>query len=83
MSQVEKVNHPELDTFENLDHDGTQKLQSLVGSIQWFTPLGRLDVNSAFMKLASFRTDPREGHLDRARRVISCPVKFKHVTIRI
>ena len=35
------------------------------------------------MTLASFRAEPREGHLDRARRVVSYLVKFKHATIRI
>ena len=34
------------------------------------------------MTLASFRAEPREGHLDRARRVFSYLVKFKHTTIR-
>ena len=30
------------------------------------------------MTLASFGTEPREDHLDRARRVVSYLVKFKH-----
>ena len=45
--------------------------------------LGRLDVNAGVMALASFRAEPREGHLDRARRAVSYLVKSKHVTIRI
>ena len=45
--------------------------------------LGRLDVNTAVKTLASFRAKPRKGHLDRARRVVSYLVKFKHATIRI
>ena len=35
------------------------------------------------MELASFRAEPREGNLDRARRVVSYLVKFKNDTIRI
>ena len=44
--------------------------------------LGRLDVNTAVVALASFRNEPREVHLDRVRRVVSYIVKFKHATIK-
>ena len=80
---LEKGDHPELDTSKYVDQDGTQKCQYLIGAIQWAVSLGRLDVNTAVMTLASFRAEPREGHLDRARRVVSYLVKFKHATIRI
>ena len=33
---------------------------------------GDENVNAAVVKLASFKAEPREGHLDRARRVVSC-----------
>ena len=42
-----------------------------------------LDVNADVMTLASFKAEPREGLLDRARRVVSYALKFKHSTIRI
>ena len=42
-----------------------------------------LDVNGAVMKLSSFRAEPREGHLDRARLVVSYLFKFKDANIRI
>ena len=45
--------------------------------------MGRLDVNAAVMNLDSFRAEPREGHLDGSRRLVSYLVKFKHATIRI
>ena len=35
------------------------------------------------MTLTSFRAEPRQGHLDRAKRVISYLVRFEHATIRI
>ena len=35
------------------------------------------------MTLASFRAGPRQGHIDRCKRVVSCLEKFKHDAIRI
>ena len=35
------------------------------------------------MTLASFRSDPRPGHLDRCKRFVSYIAKFTHATIRI
>ena len=39
-------------------------------------------MNTAVAALASFRAEPRKGHLDRAKRVVGCIVKFRHATIR-
>ena len=58
-------------------------MQYLIGAIQWALSLGRLDVNTTVMTLVLFRTEPREGYLDRARRVVSFVVNFNHATIRI
>ena len=52
-------------------------------AIKWDVSLGRLDINTSIMTLASFKAEPREGYVDRARQVISYLVKFKHVTIKI
>ena len=67
MQTLDKGDYPELHTSKHLDQNGIQKHQSLIGAIQWAIPLGRLHVNTAVMDLASFRSEPREGHLDRAR----------------
>ena len=83
MSPWEKGNHPELETSKYLCQDGIQKHKYLIGAIKWDVSLGRLDVNATVMTLASFRAKPREGNVDRARRVVSYLVKFKHATIRI
>ena len=39
-SPLEKGDHPELDTSELLDAEGTQKYQSIIGSLQWAISLG-------------------------------------------
>ena len=82
-SPLEKGNHPELDASEYLDADGAQKYQSMIGAIQWAVSLGRLEANTAVMTLSSFRDEPRQGHLERCKRVVSHLAKFKWATIRI
>ena len=60
-----------------------QKNHSFIGATQRAVSLWRLDVNTAVMTLSSFRAEPREGHLDRARRASSYLVKYKHTKIII
>ena len=55
LSPIEKGDRPELVTSEYFDQDVIQKYQSLIEAIQWAVSLGRLDVNTAVMTLASFR----------------------------
>jgi hypothetical protein len=81
-SPLEKGDHPEIDTSELLDDYGTQQYQSVVGSLQWAIALGRLDIATAVMTLSSFRSAPRKGHLDRAKRVCCYLAKMKHAIIR-
>ena len=45
--------------------------------------LGRLDVNTTVMTLASFKDEPRQCHLDRCKIVVPCLAKFEWSTIRI
>jgi hypothetical protein len=81
-SPLEKNDHPETDTSELLDEDGVQQYQSLIGSLQWAVSLGRIDVTTAVMTLSSFRALPRQGHLERAKRVVSYLYRFKFAKIR-
>ena len=81
-SPLEKGDHPELDDSELLDQSGIAKYQSLIGSLQWAISLGRLDITTAVMTLSRFRSIPRMGHLDRAKRVVGYLVKFKQGAIR-
>jgi hypothetical protein len=81
-SPLEKNDHPETDGTEFLDEEGIQQYQSLIGSLQWAVSLGRIDITTAVMTLSSFRTVPRQGHLDRAKRVVSYLYRFKSARIR-
>ena len=75
---LEPNDHPELDLSPELDEDGIQKHQSVIGSLQWAVSLGRLDITTAVMTMSGFRANPREGHLSRVRRIVGFLVEFKH-----
>ena len=81
-SPLEKGDHPELDTSELLDNKGIQLYQSLIGGLQWAISLGRFDISTAVMTLSGFRAAPRQGHLDRVKRVYGYLSKMKFATIR-
>ena len=76
MSPLVKGDHPELDKSDLLDLEQTQIYQSLIGSLQWTTQIGRFDVCTAVMTLSRFRAAPRQGHLERAKRVFGCLSKM-------
>ena len=82
-SPLEKGDHPELDTSDELGEIDIKKYQSLIGALQWAVTLGRIDITTAVMTMSSFRVNPRIGHLDRLRRIYGYLSKMKHAVIRI
>jgi hypothetical protein len=82
-SPLEKGDHPELDMSDLLDEKGIQQYQSLIGAMQWAVSIGRIDITTAVMTLSGYRTAPRIGHLERAKRVYGYLSKMKHAVIRI
>ena len=82
-SPLEKGDHPELDDSPLLDADGVAKYQSLIGTLQWTISLGRFDIATAVMSMSSFRAAPREGHLERVKRICGYLSKFRSACIRI
>ena len=82
-SPLEENDHPELDESDFLNEEDTRIYQSLIGSAQWVIQLGRFDIAVHVMTLSSFRAQPRQGHLDRIKRVIGYLAKMKGSAIRI
>ena len=78
---LEKNDHPELDDSPLLDGDGMAKCQSLIGALQWTISLGRFDIAMAVMSMSSFRAAPREGHLERVKRICGYLSKFRNAFI--
>ena len=66
---MEEKDHPELDLSPELDLDGIRVYQSLIGALQWAVTLGRFDILMGVTTMASFRVAPRQGHLDRLKRL--------------
>ena len=81
-SPLEKNDHPELDDSPLLEADGIAKYQSLIGTLQWTISLGRFDIATAVMTMSSFRAAPREGHLERLKRICGYLSKFRTAVIR-
>ena len=81
-SPLEKGDNPELDNTELLDHEGIAQYQSIIGSLQWAISLGRFDIATATMSLSSYRSSPRKGHLERAKRIVCYLLRFSEGTIR-
>ena len=55
----------------------------MVGALQWSVSIGRLDITTTVMTMSSFRVDPREGHMERLKRMYGYLLRFKCAAIRI
>jgi hypothetical protein len=75
--------HPQLDTTELLDDEGIHQYQSLIGVLQWTITLGRFDIATAVMTMSGFRVAPRQGHLDRLKRICGYLSKMRQGCIRV
>jgi hypothetical protein len=83
VAPLDKGDHPELDTSDELDGEGTSIYQSLIGALQWLITLGRFDVSTSVMTLSRFRALPRHGHLDCIKRIYGYLRKMPHGCIRV
>ena len=79
---LQKGDHPELDTTPFLDEKGKEIHQSLIGCGQWNISIGRFDTQSAMMSMSRYRTAPREGHLERFKRIYGYLRRFRHFKLR-
>ena len=79
---MEKGDHPEIVTSDELYMQDINIYQSLIGSLQWDISIGRVDITTAVMTMSKFRMAPRVGHMDRVKRIFSYLCRFKHATIR-
>jgi len=75
--------HPELGTSELLNKDDQKVYQSLIGALKWVIQIGSFDIQTAVMTLSRYRAMPRQGHLDRVKRIHGYLSKMRHATIKI
>ena len=79
---LDKNDHPELGTSEILEGDMGVKYLTMVGQHQWLVTLGRFDIHSQVATMSRFRAAPRQGHMDRLKRIYSYAIRTKDYAIR-
>ena len=82
MTPLDKNDHPELDTSEIFEGDMAAKYLTMVGQLQWLVTLGRFDIHAQVATMSRFRAAPRQGHMDRFKRVCSYAIRTKDYAIR-
>ena len=70
------TDHPELDETPFLDEYGIKHYQSNIGICQWICTSGRLDITFAVSSLSRFSHAPREGHLERTKKILGYLKKY-------
>ena len=81
-TSLDKNDHPELDTSEILEGDMAAKYLTMVGQLQWLVTLGRFDIHAQVATMSRFRAAPRQGHMDRLKRIYSYAIRTKYYGIR-
>ena len=79
---LDKNDHPELDTSEILQGDMAAKYLTMMGQLQWLVTLGRFDIHAQVTTLSRFRAAPRQGYMDRLKRIYSYAIRTKDYAIR-
>jgi hypothetical protein len=82
-SPLEKVNHPEVDSSNDLDNEVIKRYQKMIGCLQWDVSLGRLDIKTETMPMSRFRSAPRQGHLDTMKRIYGTFKRFSRNAISV
>ena len=54
----------------------------MIGQLQWAVTLGRYDILGHVMSMSKFRLAPKNGHLERLKRLYGYLSKTKHFAIR-
>ena len=79
---LEKNDHPELDTSEILDTQEVNYYLTMVGQLQWLITLGRFDVQARVITMSRIRAQPRQGHLERLKRIYAYVIRTKDYATR-
>jgi hypothetical protein len=82
-SPLEKGNHQEVDCSDELDNKGMKRYQTMIGCLQWAFSIGRFDTQTEPMTMLGFCSAPRQGHLDRLKRIYGYLKKFSSAVIRV
>ena len=53
------------------------KYLTMVGQLQWLVTLGRFDLHAQVATISRFRAAPRQGHMDRLKRIYSYAIRTR------
>ena len=79
---LDKNDHPELDTSDILEGDLAAKYLRIVGQLQWLVTLERFDLHVHVATMSRFRAAPRQGHMDRLKRIYAYVTRTKDYAAR-
>ena len=54
----------------------------MVGELQWLITLGRFDIQAQVTSMSRFRAQPRQGHLERLKRIYAYVIRTKDYATR-
>ena len=72
---------PELDESAELDTEGIQFYQEMMGMIRWATELGKVDILHELSLLSQYQASPRIGHLEQALHIFAYLEKKPKLTL--
>ena len=58
------------------------KYLTMVGQLQWLVTLGRFDIHAQVATMSRYRAAPRQGHMDRLKRIYSYAIRTRDYAIR-
>ena len=71
-----------LDTSEILEGHEVNHYLTMVGQLQWLITLGRFDIQAQVITMSRFRAQPRQGHLERLKRIDAYVIRTKDYAAR-
>ena len=79
---MRKIVHPELDTSDILEGQQVNHYLTMVGQLQWLITLGRFDIQAHIITMSRFQAQPRQGHLERSKRIYAYVIRTKDYATR-
>ena len=78
---LDKNDHPKLDTSEIQEGERAAKYLTMVCQLQWLVTLGRFDLHAQVATMSRFRAAPRQGHMDRLKRIYFYAIRTRDYAI--
>ena len=66
-----------MDTSDILDGQQVNHYLTMVCQLQWLITLGRFDIQAQVITMSRFQAQPRQGHLERLKRIYAYVIRTK------